>query len=146
MKKSILTLVVVMLSICSFAQQGPGQRREFNPEEMANRRVERIKQTCNISEEQETKLKELFLAQGKAMEEQRKSAQDASERPRFDREAMQKRMEEQNAAIKQILNEEQFAAYEKAQQEMRQRRPGGMRGGDRPRRRLDNEMKENKEQ
>ena len=64
-----------------------------------------------------------------------KEAQEKGERPQFDREAMQKQQEATNAALKEILSEEQYAAYEKAQQERRQRfgqgggRPGGQGGG-----------------
>lgn len=133
MKKSILTLVVAMLSLTSFAQQGGGQRREFNPEEMANRRVEQIKQACKTTDEQNAKLQELFLKQSKEMQERMQAMRESGERPQFDREAMQKQREEQKAAVKAILTEEQFAAYEKLEQERGPRQGGGRGFGGGPR-------------
>jgi len=126
MKKSILTLVVAFVALTGFAQQGGRERREFNPEEMATRRVEQIKKVCNTTDEQNAKLQEYFVKQSKEMQERMQAARESGERPQFDREAMQKQREERNAAIKEILTEEQFAAYEKMEQE---RRPRGGQGG-----------------
>ena len=79
-----------------------------------------------------------------------KEAQQSGGRPQFNREEMHKQQEATTKALKGILTAEQYKAYEKAQQERRQRfgqggqggfgpgqggRPGGQRpGGDRPRR------------
>ena len=126
MKKTILTLVVALVALTGFAQQGGGPR-QFNPEEMATRRVEQIKKACNTTDEQNAKLQELFVKQGKEMQERMQAARESGERPQFDREAMQKQREERNAAIKEILTEEQFAAYEKIERE--NRGPRGGQGG-----------------
>lgn len=128
MKKIILMLVALILTTGAFAQPGPRERREFNPEEMATRQVDRIKSTCEINEEQSKKLNELFLKQAKAQKEMMdKMAQ--GEPPTFDHEAMRKRIDEQNAAVKEILTAEQFEKYENMQKEMRGRRgPGGPNG------------------
>ena len=52
MKKIILTLMAVMISIVSFAQQPGGQRREFKPEDTAKRRADQIKESAKINDEQ----------------------------------------------------------------------------------------------
>ena len=63
-----------------------------------------------------------------------KEAQEKGERPQFNREDMQKQQEATNAALKEILGAEKFEAYQKAQQERRQRMgQGGGFGGGRPR-------------
>ena len=100
MKKIILSMMVALISLTSFAQQGGGQRREFKPEDMATRRADQVKE-----------------------------AMDKGERPQFDRDAMQKQQEATTAALKEILSAEQFEAYEKAQQERRQRFGQGGQGG-----------------
>ena len=132
MKKLFLTMMVAMISLTSFAQfgGGQGQRREFKPEDTATRRADQIKEAAKINDEQYKKVYDLFLKQAQEQQAKMKEAQEKGERPQFDREAMQKQQEATNAALKEILTAEQFAAYEKAQQERRQR--GGGFGGGRP--------------
>ena len=135
MKKLFLTMMVAMISLTSFAQFGGGQRREFKPEDQATRRADQVKEAAKTTDEQYKKVYDLFLKQAQEQQAKMKEAQDKGERPQFDREAMQKQQEATNAALKEILSEEQYAAYEKAQQERRQRfgqgggRPGGQGGG-----------------
>lgn len=137
-------MMVAMISLTSFAQfgGGQGQRREIKPEDQATRRADQIKEAAKINDEQYKKVYDLFLKQAQEQQARMKEAQEKGERPQFDRESMQKQQEATNAALKEILTEEQFAAYEKAQQERRQRgfggggqgggRPGGGFGGGRP--------------
>lgn len=137
MKKLILSLMVAMVSLTSFAQfGGGGQRREMKPEDQATRRADQIKEAAKISDEQYKKVYDLYLKQAQEQQARMKEAQEKGERPQFNREDMQKQQEATNAALKEILTEEQFAAYEKAQQERRQRmgQGGGFgQGGGRPR-------------
>ena len=132
MKKIILSMMVAMISLTSFAQfGGGGQRREFKPEDQATRRADQIKEAAKISDEQYKKVYDLFLKQAQDQQAKMKEAQEKGERPQFNREEMQKQQEATNAALKEILTAEQFAAYEKAQQERRQRmgQGGGFGGG-----------------
>ena len=139
MKNIILSLIAVLISVASFAQQPGGQRREFKPEDTAKRRADQIKETAKINDEQYKKVYDLFLKQAKDQQAKMKQAQQGGARPQFNREEMQKQQEATTKALKGILTEEQYKAYEKAQQERRQRfgqggnRPGGNRpGGNRP--------------
>ncbi len=118
MKKVLLAIVAVMMTASVSAQ-----RREFKPEEMATRQATQIKETCSTSDEQYNALYKLFLDNANKMKAQRDSISAAGGdlRQGFDRETWRKRQEEQNAAIKAILTEEQFAAYQKANEERRQR-------------------------
>ena len=93
---------------------------EFKPEDMAARQADRIKETCKIDDEQYKKVLDIFLKEAKEQQEMMKKMQ-AGEQPNFDPESFQKRREAQTKALKEILNEEQFAKYEKEQQEMRER-------------------------
>ena len=77
---------------------------------------------------------DLFLKQAQEQQARMKEAQEKGERPQFNREDMQKQQEATNAALKEILGAEKFEAYQKAQQERRQRMgQGGGFGGGRPR-------------
>ncbi|MBQ6751876.1 MAG: hypothetical protein IJR02_14085 [Bacteroidaceae bacterium] len=138
MKKIFLTMMVAMISLTSFAQFGGGQRREFNPEDMATRRADQVKEAAKTTDEQYKKVYDLFLKQAQESQARMKEAQEKGERPQFNREEMQKQREATEAALKEILSAEQYEAYEKAQQERRQRfgqgngRGGGRPGGNRP--------------
>lgn len=125
MKKIILTLIVALCAVVANAQGF----RQMNPEDMAKRQAERIKETCGINDEQYAKIYDLYLAQSKQtqamMDSLRAQANNGGERPRFDREAMQKRQDEMNAKIKAVLTEEQYAKYEEMQKQMRERRGQG---------------------
>ena len=127
MKKIILMLVSMIFTTGLFAQapqDAQRQRREFNPEQMAARQVTRIKEACGIDEEQAKKLQELFLKQANEQKEIMEKMRQG-ERPEFNPEAMKKRMDEQNAAIKEILTAEQYEKYENVMKEMRGRRGFG---------------------
>ena len=130
MKKIVMMMMAVAFSLASFAQQG-GPRREFNPESMATRRADQVKEAAKTTDEQYKKVYDLFLKQAQESQAKMKEAQEKGERPQFNREEMQKQQEATNAALKEILTPEQYAAYEKAQQERRQRfgQGGGPRGG-----------------
>lgn len=136
MKKLLIALLAMVITAGAFAQNQGGQdrarqRREFNPEEMATRRADRIKKTCTLTDEQYKKVKEYYTAEGKAQQEQMKKMMEGGQQgQQMDREAMMKEMEARRTAetkaLKEILTEEQFVKYEKAEKEMRAR--GGDRG------------------
>ena len=128
MKKSILTLFVALSSL-TMSAQNQGGRFEFNPEQMATRRVEQIKKACNTTEEQDAKLKEYYLKQAKEMKERMDSLRAANENRFPNREHMAERQKAERIAISEILTEDQMAAYDKMIKERPQRRPGG---GNRP--------------
>lgn len=137
MKKIILAVSIMLATIGAQAQ---GPRREFNPEQNATRQADRIKETCKTNDEQYKKLYDLFLAEANRQKAQMDSLRAAGEqggmgqRGNFNREAWQKRRDEQNAKIKAILTPEQYAAYEEAQKQMQERRrQGGGFGGGRQR-------------
>lgn len=133
MKKFILAALVLITSVAANAQGFGGQRREFNPEEQAKRQSTFIKETCATNDEQNTAIYNLYLEQAKKQKAQMDSIMaqmnQGGERPRFNREDMEKRQAEFNEKLKAILTADQFAAYEKAQAERRQRfGQGGPRG------------------
>ena len=131
MKKIILTLMLAVVSLSSFAQFGGGQFQMPKPEEMATRRADQVKEQVKdagqLTDEQYKKVYDLYLKQSKDMQAK---MSEGGGMGGFNMEEMQKQQEATNKALKEILTAEQFAAYEKAQQERRQR--GGGFGGGRP--------------
>ncbi|MBO7592191.1 MAG: hypothetical protein J6T00_02320 [Bacteroidaceae bacterium] len=132
MKKIILTLMLAVVSLSSFAQFGGGQFQMPKPEEMATRRADQIKEQVKdagaLSEEQYKKVYDLFLKQSKDM--QAKMNEGGGGFGAFNMEDMQKQQEATNKSLKEILSEEQFKAYQKAQEEMMKRfQQGGGFGG-----------------
>lgn len=110
MKKQFLTLAAVIClgtSLCMAQDQqregGRGQRGNM---------VEKMKTELSLSDEQVTQLNEVF--------QQNKPAQDG-QRP--SQEEMQKKREENDAKVKEILTEEQYTKYQKMQQERGKNRP-----------------------
>ena len=135
MKKIILTLMMAVVSLSSFAQFGGGQF-SFKPEDMATRRADQIKENvkdvAQLSDEQYKKVYDLFLKQAKDMDAKMKEAQGngGGGFGGFNMEDFQKQQEATDKALKEILNEQQYAAYQKAQEEMRKRfQQGGGFGG-----------------
>lgn len=122
MKKILLGLFALVVTTCAFAQMP-----QFNAEDMAKMRADRIKETCNTTDAQYKKLYDYFLKDTQKMMEQFQQNQGGGPGG-FDMEAMQKRMEEEQKFIKSVLNEEQYKKYDEEQQRMRQGGFGGFGG------------------
>jgi len=133
MKKIILTLMLAVVSLSSFAQFGGGQFQMPKPEEMATRRADQVKEQVKdagqLTDEQYKKVYDLYLQQSKDM--QAKMNEGGGGFGAFNMEDMQKQQEATNKALKEILSEDQFKAYQKAQEEMMKRfqQGGGGFGG-----------------
>ena len=143
--KSIVKLLVagailVAGSFVSMAQPGGGRPggqggRQFDPAQMAQRRADMMKETLKLTDAQYAKVLEMYKEESEAMQKQMQSG----ERPRMDREAMQKQREEQEKKLKAILTDEQFKTWTEQQQNMRRGGfggpggPGGPGGGRPPR-------------
>ena len=132
MKKIILTLMLAVVSLSSFAQFGGGQFQMPKPEEMATRRADQVKEQVKdagqLTDEQYKKVYDLYLKQSKDMQAK---MSEGGGMGGFNMEEMQKQQEATNKALKEILSEEQFKAYQKAQEEMMKRfqQGGGGFGG-----------------
>lgn len=117
MKKIILTLLALVMTTGVFAQ-GFGQ---FDPVEMAKMRVNHMKESYKLSDEQSKKLLDFFTADGKKMAEEMEKGQQGG----FDMESFQKRMQATNDTIKKVLTEEQFKAYDADMKKMREQMQQG---------------------
>lgn len=130
MKKLLFLLTLAFVTLGANAQ-GQGFPR-FNPEDMAKRQAERVKETCRTNDEQYKAIYDLYLAQSKKqiamMDSIRALGNNGGQGMPFNREEMQKRQEEMNAKIKAVLTDEQYTKYEEMQKQ-RQRGFGGPGGG-----------------
>lgn len=136
MKLLVAGMMLVAGSFVSMAQPGGGRPggqggRQFDPAQMAQRRADMMKETVKLTDEQYAKVLALYKEESEAMQKQMQSG----ERPRMDRETMEKQREEQNKKLQAILTEEQFKTWTEQQQEMRRGfgGPGGPGGGRPPR-------------
>ncbi len=124
MKKIMVAVMALFMSVAASAQFP-----QMNPEDIAKRQADQMMQTCKLDSAQYKKVLELYATSMKKMMAQMDSIRNAGGQMQFNPADMQKRQEEQNKALKAILNEEQFKAYEKAQQERMERmRQGGFGG------------------
>ncbi|MCQ2196826.1 MAG: hypothetical protein MJZ60_04800 [Bacteroidaceae bacterium] len=133
MKKLFFAIAAMFVTMTASAQF-PGGGMQFNPEDMAKRQADRVKEVCKINDDQYKKILNFFVTDTKAMMARMDSLMNAGGgMPQFDPADMQKRRDAQNKAIKGILTEDQFKAYTKDQEErmarMRQGGFGGFGGG-----------------
>lgn len=126
MKKTIIALMAFAITLGAAAQQ---QRRNFTPEQSATMQTDRIKEACNIDETQYKAIYALYINQSKRMEAFRDSIRNAGGDMRQGMSSFMKEYTLTNDSIKLILNDEQKAAFDKLQQERRNRQGGFGRGG-----------------
>jgi len=119
MKKIIITLMAAALVLFTGANanaQGPGN---FDPAQMAQMRVDQMKQSLKINDDQAAKLLVIFQ---KESEEMAKMFEGGG---MPDMSKMQENMKKQNEAIKTVLTDEQFKAYIEQQKKMMEQFGGG---------------------
>jgi hypothetical protein len=135
----MLSTLFVAFSLGATAQQrGGGQR--MSPEEQVKQRVETVKKEVKLTEKQEKEVTTLFTDTQKKRAEMFQNRQGGGGNWEANREKFQKLQDEENAAMKKILTEEQNKTYtaflEKQRKEMEERmrsrgqgqgqgRPGG---------------------
>jgi periplasmic protein CpxP/Spy len=124
--KKIGVILMSLLLITVVATAQPGQR-SFNPEDMAKRQTEQIKEAVGLDAKQEKQVYDLNLETGKKM----RALRDENQGGGFEgmREKMTELRAEQDKKMKEILTEAQWEKYQKYQEERRaqwrNRRPGG---------------------
>lgn len=123
--KKIGVILMSLLLVAVVATAQPGQRN-FDPEEMAKRQTEQIKEAVGLDEKQEKQVYDLNLETGKKMRALREENQGGD----FEgmREKLTELRVEQDKKMKEILTGDQWEKYQKYQEERRaqwrNRRPG----------------------
>ncbi len=115
-KTGIVMMSLMLIGVLGFAQ--PGQRN-MNPEDMAKRQTEQIKEAVGLDDKQEKQVYELNLESGKKMRTMRDEMQGGNSDGM--REKMTELRTEQDKKMKAILTADQWKKYEKYQEERRAR-------------------------
>lgn len=130
MKKILLMLAFVAGMVSFSMAQGGGQRG--TPEERAQGTLDRLKTSvANLTADQETKIKAIFIAQSKSQDSIRTAAGEGADRSVW----MQKMAPIREATDKKImalLNAEQQKGYSAYLEQRRQRMGQGGQGGGAP--------------
>jgi periplasmic protein CpxP/Spy len=120
MKKiGMIMLSLMLVTLVGIAQ--PGQRN-MNPEDMAKRQTEQIKEAVGLDAKQEKQVYDLNLESGKKMQAMREAQGGNFEAMR---EKMTEMRAEQDKKMKTILTDAQWKKYEKYQEERRAQRGQG---------------------
>jgi hypothetical protein len=149
MKKLVLTMIaMVTMSLGAMAQDTAQVRRQFNPEQMAKMRTDAVVKKYGLNDDQAKKLLDLntrfagkIRPMGPMGGQRRGGQRMQGDRPQrmnpdslraqgqrrgqgqrgggFNREEMQKNMEDYNNELKAILTPEQYEAYQKDEQQNR---------------------------
>ena len=116
MKKLILGAIVALMACAQpmNAQERRGGPGQMNPEQMLEFRMNMLDKELDLTEEQEVKIKAIY-----------KEFFGQQSQERGSREEMRKRMKELNDKVKAELNEEQKEKFDKMNENMRRRGPGG---------------------
>lgn len=149
MKKLVLTMIaMVTMSLSAMAQDTAQVRRQFSPEQMAKMRTDAVVKKYGLNDDQAKKLLDLntrfagkIRPMGPMGGQRRGGQRMQGDRPQnmnpdslraqgqrrgqgqrgggFNREEMQKNMEDYNNELKSILTPEQYEAYQKDEQQNR---------------------------
>ena len=139
MKKVLFAVAALFISTMSFAQGfgggfGGGQGMNMNPEDMAKRQADRLKEQLTLTQVQYDSIYNMYLASSKEQATRREQMQNGGQQPQGDMQAMmeemQKQRQAQDAKIKSFLTDAQKKTYDELQEQRRQRQgQGGFGGG-----------------
>ena len=119
MKKFIITLMAAAAMLFAGTQKSSAQDFNFDPAQMAQMRVDQMKESLKLTDDQAAKLLDLFKKQNEEMAKMFEGGgmPDLGE--------FQNIMKKQDEQIKKILTEDQAKAYDEQQRKMREQFGGG---------------------
>ncbi|GAF04443.1 DUF4890 domain-containing protein [Saccharicrinis fermentans] len=119
MKQLIFSLIAILAISFSVEAQRPQKGKMGTPEEMAQKQTERMKESLNLSDEQEAKVKSINL---EFAEKQQELVNSSSGDRTAMRESMKTIREDKKAALKKVLTDEQYKKMETQEKETGERR------------------------
>ncbi len=124
--------LIAVFAGTTFLSAQPGQdRRSFDPETMAKRQTEQLKELLDLNKDQEKKVYDLNLETSKQMRALREENRNSGSGFEGMREKMGEIREKQETKMKGILSESQWKKYQKYLEERRQQRSQGRPGSPR---------------
>ena len=121
MKRIGLFLIAILVGTAFSSAQPGTDRRNFDPEEMAKRQTAQLDEVLDLTGDQEKQVYGLMLETRTKMRELREKNRSGGGGFEGMREEFGKIREEENAKMKEILTEDQWAKYEKYMEERRAR-------------------------
>ena len=128
MKKIGFLLIAVLLGTAMSMAQ-PGGQRNMDPEAMAKRQTEQLKEALGLNKDQEKKVHDLSLETSKKRAKMMQEMRDSGGGFEGMREKMTELRNDESKKMKAILTDAQWTKYEKYQEERRNRRGQGGPGG-----------------
>jgi protein CpxP len=120
--RSMGVLILSLVVTTAFGQQRGQGMRQMDPEDMANRQLEQMKEIIKLKNDKEEKaVKEVFVKYAKERQKMFSEMQQGGDRE-ANREKMQEMTNKQNEELKGILGEERFTTYNEKMQELRRNR------------------------
>ena len=127
MKKIVLILMVALMG--SFVMNAqPPRRHDMNPEQMVEKRVERLEKMLGLTADQKAEITRIYTEEMKAMQNDRPVKMDKGETPdeaamQSLRDQMKARREASDAKIEALLTPEQAAKFAEMKNEHGKRGP-----------------------
>ena len=128
-------LIMGTASAQDFGSQQRPERKQFTPEQIAERRVESLGKTLDLTDEQKKEIYDIYLANA-AEQQEMEAMRKAMQQQREKQQARQKALDEK---MQKILDASQYKKWSKQQQAMQSRgrfpaqggfqRPQGGEGG-----------------
>lgn len=122
MKRFLVTLMAAALMLFVGAPKASAQDFNFDPAQIAQMRVDQMKESLKINADQQAKLLDIFK---KEMAEMSKMFEGGG---MPDMQKMQENQKKQDEAIKKILTADQYKKYAEEQKKMREQFGGGFGG------------------
>ncbi len=120
--KAMGVLILSLVVTSAFGQQRGQGMRQQDPEEMAKRQLEQMKEIIKLQNEKEEKdIKKVFVKYAKERQKMFSTTQRGCD-PGTNREKMNELTKKQNEELKKILGEERFTTYDEKMQELRRNR------------------------
>lgn len=129
-------LIMGTASAQDFGSQQRPERRQFTPEQIAERRVESLGKTLDLTDEQKEEIYDIYLANAAEQQQEMEAMRKAMQQQREKQQARQKALDEK---MQKILDASQYKKWSKQQQTMQSRgrfpaqggfqRPAGGEGG-----------------
>ncbi|MBN2637364.1 MAG: hypothetical protein JXR61_13910 [Prolixibacteraceae bacterium] len=123
-KLGFLFIMMLALTVTSMAQ-GFGGGQQMTPEERAKQTTAQIKEAVGLNADQEKKVLDLNIEQGKKQSKMFEEMQGGGGDMEGMREKMTAMREETSKKLKEILTADQWTKYEKWQEERRAQFGGG---------------------
>ena len=134
--KRMITVLFLALGLSTFAQERGEGRKDLSNEEMATLSAKRLAMQLDLNEDQEMKLKTLYMTRMETMKEgregnaeKRADMMEKRDEMREKREEMREKREneseEMKAELQKILTADQFQKWEQLQEKRRKGRRTG---------------------